>query len=220
MPTPLKITLRIVIALVIIAILLFVAHAIIEARVFAMIARSPGMEITIGSRRGNLITGYDLTRVRIRQTRTAGDTPPSVFSTPRLTVHWGLSPFALTEISWDQALLTISPPDKPEEEIDVGGGSLLPDDTGWLVSPDDIAIGPQEWNGSMSLKLRVDVKEVDGKIDIERLPARLIRLMGTVPEDFYLPDRAIVEINLSGSPQNMRATGSVSNPLTRQTFRF
>ncbi len=212
--------LKILATLLVIVALLFLTHEIIEAKVFREFSNQPGTEVRIGSRSGNLFSGYILKNVEIKQTATQEDIPSSAFRTPRLTVHWELKPLQLTEISWDPGTFIVFPEDAPEEKIEVGEGSLLPDDTGWLVQEGDISIGPKSWDGSMTLKLRVDMQEIEGEIKIKKVPARIIRMMGEIPDGFTIPNEATVEIKLEGSPQSIRATGTVSDPFTRRTFRF
>lgn len=209
----------IIAVLLVIVIALFIAHEAIEARVFRELAGQHGISITIGSRNGNLLAGYDLIDVEVRQTTGQGDTPPGVFRTSRLSIHWKLRPFSISEISWDEGSYAFITGDDVDEIIPVGAGTLLPDDTGWLVG-DAFDIGPDQWDGTMTLKIRRDGKEVDGAIIVNHLPSRYIDIAGTAPEDFRLPPEVVVAINLAGVPGNITASGSVSDPYTRRSFRF
>jgi len=213
---PISIIIGVFVLLVLIGL---VIHEIIEARGFRELSRQPGVQISIGSRHGNLLSGYDLKDIEIRQTAGRGDTPPGIFRTALLSVHWELRPFSLTSISWDEGSFSFATEDGTEERITIGAGSLSPDDTGWLVG-DRIKIGPDRWDGSALLKIRADGKELEGSMNIDHLPSRYIEIAGTAPEDFRLPAEVIVSIEFSGAPGNIRGSGSVSNSLTRQTYRF
>jgi len=213
---PILIVLAVLVGL---AVLLVVAHEVIEARVFRRLADQPGLRITIGARVGNLFRGYDLRDVEITSTRKQGDAPPSVFRTPRLTVHWELRPFKVTRIAWDGGTLSLLPEGGGEEEIAIGEGSLVPDEAGKLVC-EPIAIGPESWRGRLSLEIDPRARRLSGRIDIDRLPATIVRLMGTVPPEYEIPDVVTVAVNLSGVLPDIRASGAISNPLTRETYRF
>ena len=201
-----------------IAILLLIGHEIIEARMFRMLSNQPGVRISIGAKHGSLFSGYELTDVEITQTAAHEDASPGRFATPRLTVHWQLRPFALTEITWEEGSIAFLEDNAPEE-FRIGGGSLVPDGEGWLRS-DEIDIGPATWGGRATIGIRADGKLVRGEISIDRLPAEIVRAAGTVPEGFILPPSVIVELRFEGEPGRLRATGSVSNPLTRESYRF
>ena len=81
-------------------------------------------------------------------------------------------------------------------------------------------IGSETWDGSADVRIRADAREVDISVRIDRLPGRLIELMGTPPEGFIIPNQVILEMEITGSPQNLRVSGQVSDPLTRRSYRF
>jgi len=211
---------KIVISLAILIIVIFVGHEIIEARVFRELKNQPGVNIHIGSRSGNLLSGYTFRNFSVTQKISQDSDSPQTIYTPRMTVRWKFNPFELSEISWDAGTFSTESGDGDTEEIPVADGALLPDGLGWLTSEDEIKIGENDWDGSMALKVRVDLKELEGKIIIDRLPGRFIELMGNVPDGFPIPRHASVELDLAGSPERVNVTGRVSDPSTRQSFRF
>jgi len=219
MPKILRPIIIIVAVLIVIIVALIMVHEAIEARVFRELSGQHGVNITTGERHGNLFTGYNLINVEVRQTMGQGDTPPGAFRTARLSVHWKLRPFSINEISWDEGSYAFITDDGVDELIQVGAGNLLPDDTGWL-NGDSFRIGPDDWDGSATLKIRRDGKEIDGSIVINHLPSRYIEIAGTAPDNFRLPSEVIVSIDIAGEPGNATISGSVSDPFTRRTFRF
>lgn len=206
--------------LVVIAILLAIVHEVIEARIFSRLQNQPGIELTVQSRSGNLFTGYDLLNLSVRQTQGPQDSPPSTFTTPRLTVHWKLNPFKLREISWDTGTLVFNQPDGDSEEIPIGSGTMAGNETVWLEPESPVTIGPESWRGTADIRLRADASEIDATIVIERLPGRMLDLMGAPAGDFGTPSQVKLEMELSGNPNNLNASGQVTDTLTRRSYRF
>jgi hypothetical protein len=219
MGTILRLTVIIAAIVGAIAVTLVTIHEVVEARIFRDLASRYGLNLNAENRTGNLLYGYTFKPVELIQPSQQADKPSGDFKTPRLTVHWHLRPFQLTEISWDDGTYGFVSDNRVHDEIAVGHATLLPDDSGWLAS-EPFKIGPDEWDGSATLKIRRDGKEIEGQIVINHLPSRYIEIAGTAPEDFRLPAEVIVSINLSGAPGNVTVSGSVSDPLTRNTFRF
>jgi len=211
---------KITASIVLLIVILIAGHEIIEAKIFHALTNQPGMQIHIGSKSGNLFSGYTLRDLSVTQKIARGDAPPETFSTSRVTVHWSLNPFQLTELSWDIGSYKITPSDSDPVEIPVGGANLKPDASGWLVPDGKIVVGESDWDGNMNLKIRVDIKELNGKITIRRLPGRLINIMGDPPEGFAVPSHANLDLDFSGNPSAIKVSGTVSDPLTRRSFRF
>jgi len=211
----------IVLALLVgLAIVFLVGHELIEARIFRGLTHQPGLQITIGARRGNLLRGYDLFDLFIKQTAAAPSASRASFATSRVMVRWRLRPFQFTEMSWDPGEIALESPDGERVEIPLGGAALFLDESGWLASGDEVSVGPESWGGSATLQIRADLGEVDGSVRIDRLSGRVLELGGIVLEDFIIPSRVILEMRLTGPPSNMRATGRVSDPATRRSFSF
>lgn len=205
-------------------VLLAIVHEMAEARLFDFVTRQPDVSITIAGRHGNLLTGYRLTDVRILHTGGPA-TPPSGFVFETLTIRWKLGrPPVLTFISWEGAVYRMEPKDSAPEEIPVSDASLVPakepGQRGWLESAGPIAVGPPEWKGTSSIAIRCDAQELKGEIHIERLPQRFLRLASRLPEGFVPAGDLVLEMSFSGSPGGVRASGSVTDPLTRQRFNF
>ncbi|HDS30378.1 MAG TPA: hypothetical protein ENN67_04965 [Firmicutes bacterium] len=219
--TKLKFTIiTVVVVLVFLAIAIPVIHLTIESRLFAEILNQPGIEVKIGSRHGNLLTGYTLMNFSVMQTETHADMPASGFKTARLTVHWKLRPFAVTEISWDEAVLTLKPHEGKSEEIEISGGRILPTDPGWLETVSPVSIGPESWNGNATMKIRADGQDISASVEIERLPGRFLMIAGSPPPGFDIPPEAHLQMDLKGAPSNLRASGRVTDLFTRKSFRF
>jgi hypothetical protein len=201
----------------------FIAYRVAEARLFKTLASQPGMQITIGSRQGNLFSGYTLSNVSIHSDA-SGDSPATTFITPKLVIRWILRPPSLTYISWDTASYKVQASGKPEEEIPIGAGvlspSTAPDRKGWLVSQSPISVGPDSWHGVADLNLTSDIKRVEGTLSVQNLPVRFLSLAATVPSDFSPLGNIILEMQFEGNPQGMRASGVVTDPFTRESFRF
>ena len=206
-----------------IAVILIVAHAVIEARIFRMLTSQPDVTVKIGSHYGNLFKGYTLVDLSVHRNPTL-DRPGSGFTTPKLTVHWRLRPMMVTQVFWDDGKFQLEPQSGPSEEFPISGSALNlstdPNQLGWLVTEKPIVVGPTSWSGQADLKLRADGQQVQGKIHIERFPARYLSLATEIPKGFTPVGDVMLDIDLSGSPQNPLVTGSVSEPLTRKAFRF
>ena len=206
--------------LVAIAILLAIAHEVIEARIFSRLQNQPGIELSVQSRSGNLFSGYNLHQVSVRQTEGGQDSPPATFSTGRISVHWKLNPFKLREISWDTGTLVFNQPDGDSEEIPIGSGTLAGNETVWLEPESPVTIGPETWHGTADIRLRADATELDATIVIDRLPGRMLELMGAPAGDFSTPSQVKLEMDLSGNPQKLNASGQVTDTYTRRSYRF
>ncbi len=205
---------------IIIAIIFALGYKIVENKIFAYIANQPGIEFSYSSKSGNLFSGYQLNDLFIKKSRAGNDVPSTSFATPGLTMHWRLKPFKLTEITWEEGNVTIYNDINSVEEIRIGAGSLLPDLTGWLETGNEIELGPMAWDGKIIPKIRQTGQEIKIEIFIERFPSRLISIIGSSPPDFNLPYQVVLEMNLEGTPQNLEAHGTVSDPLTRRSYRF
>lgn len=205
---------------IIIVIIFTVGHKIVENKIFAYIADLPGMEFRYSSKSGNLFSGYQLTDLFIKQTRPGNDVPPASFATPGFKMHWRLNPFKLTEITWDEGNITIYNDGNNVEEIRIGAGSLLPGHNEWLESGNNIELGPVAWYGKIIPKIRQTGREIKAEIFIERFPSRLLSIIGSSPPDFSILNQVVLEMNLEGTPRNLEAHGTVSDPLTRRSYRF
>ncbi len=216
-----KYKIPIIIAAVIIVILMILGgiHNAIEARLFNGLASGYDPRVSIQRRTGNLFNGYDLTGVEISQSRKVGDRIPFVLVTPQLSIHWRLLQKKLTEISWTEGTYTISN-DESEDVIEFGEGSLTPNGTGWIASEDPIRIGPESWDGWMELKFRQNGQEVDGRLDIERFPSRLMYAYGDVREGVILPVYLEVHITVSGRPPDIHTDTTFIDPLTNRSYSF
>jgi hypothetical protein len=206
--------------IIVLVVIFAAAYVLVEKKIFSMLSEQPGVKIEFSAKTGNLFTGYTISDLTLKQTQSHNDVPPTVFTTPRLTVHWKLNPAGLTEISWDEGNLAISLDNGGSEDIMIGGGSLLPGEPGWLESESDIDIGQIAWGGALSVKIRQKVEEVKAVVNFNNFPSRLISLLGEQPRGFILPEMVIVEMELDGPPSNLEAHGTVSDPLTRRSYRF
>jgi hypothetical protein len=202
------------------AIALAVVYKVVESKLFDSLLNQPGIQVSIGSRHGNLFSGYTLNDVSFLQTETHGEMPATGFRTQRLAVHWKLRPFAITEISWDRATLTLVPGTGSNEEIPIGEGKVLPTDPGWLDSESPVTVGPDTWDGTANIRIRADVKDLKVSVEIQRLPGRIVRLVGAPPEGFDLPNEVFLTMEFEGSPPNLKASGRVSDPFTRRSYNF
>ncbi|MFH1676147.1 MAG: hypothetical protein ABIC40_03895 [bacterium] len=209
-------------AFVLLAIVLLVAHKMIENAVFKQLTNQPGVAVKIDRRSGNLISGYNLYGVSIKQNKRQ-DMPEVTFAFPRLEVHWYFRPFRLTEISWDDATMKLEGK-SGSEEIKIASSKLLytdtGKDTGWLQSEEPFKIGPDDWRGSGKIKLRADGQQATGEIRIDNLPGKFVEMMGTAPSNFIVPPTVICSIDFSGPVTGMTVNGSIANPFTREAFRF
>ena len=206
--------------IIVLVVIFAAAYVLVEKKIFSMLSEQPGVKIEFSAKTGNLFTGYTISDLTLRQTQSRNDVPPTVFTTPRLTVHWKLKPTGLTEISWDEGNLAISLDNGGSEDIMIGEGALLPGEPGWLESKSDIDIGQVAWGGAMSLKIRRKIEEVKAEVNFHNFPSRLITLFGESPRGFILPEIVSVEMELDGPPNNLEAHGTVSDPLTRRSYRF
>jgi hypothetical protein len=211
------------ITIVFIVAFILIAYSVAEARIFRMLTSQPGVTIKIGSRHGNLFTGYTLTDISVHQNPTR-DRPGSSFSTPKLTIHWKLRPMTITNIAWDDAKYKLEPEGKQMDEIPIGAGAFTlstdPKLRGWLAPEKPIIIGPRSWNGYADLNLRADGKQILGKIHVERLPLSYLSLATQVPAGFTPSGDVVLDIDVSGSPQNLQVSGTVSDPATFKAFHF
>lgn len=212
------------IILVVIIAALWIAYSVIEAKFFSMIGHQPGVTVTIGSHRGNLFHGYTFNDITVKQTA-QGSSPGVIFSTPRLAVEWTLArPPRVIGISWNQGKLQIGTKDNPPEDIPIGGGSMAisndPSKKGWLVGNGSFQVGTGNWDGNANIELRADMGEIKGTVHIGRLPSSLLVALGSIPSDFVPSGDVILDMDLSGPPNAIEANGSISDPLTREAFRF
>ena len=206
--------------IIVLAVILTTSYFLIEKKIFAMLSDQPGVTLEYSAKSGNLFSGYTLTDLTLRQTESRNDFPPTTFTTPRITVRWRLNPRGLTEISWDEGNLRLMLENGGSEDIRIGEGALLPGDAAWLESGSDIMIGPDSWNGKMTVRIRQDVQEIRANVDFNRIPSRMISLFGESPMGFVMPDVAILEMDISGTAGRLEAHGTVSDPLTRRSYRF
>jgi hypothetical protein len=211
------------IILMVLAIGLYIAHEVIEAKIFGMILNQPGYTITIGSRHGNLFSGYTLDDVSVHRSASP-DMPATGFTTDQVVIRWRLRPLMLTRISWAAGNYTVEPPGAAVEEIPVGAGNLTlgttPEDKGWLISDAPITLGPDSWKGTAELRIRADMQQLSGKVEILNLPSRYLTLATSPPQGFAPLGAVELDLNLSGSPQDVRASGMVMDTFTGQAFRF
>ena len=218
----LKPIITILAVLVVLIIGLLIAHKIIENALFKQLTKQPGIEIKIDRRSGNLISGYNLYGVAIKQAKQQ-DMPEVAFALPRLTVHWTFNPFRLTEISWDDSTMNLKG-QSGSEDVKIASSKLLYTDTGnnkgWLQSDDPFKIGPDEWNGAGKIKIRADGQQVSGEIRIDNLPGKFVDLLGKSPENFIVPPTVTCSLDFSGPVSGIKVTGSISDPFTREAFRF
>lgn len=206
--------------IIVITIIFAVGYKIIENKIFAYIADQPGIEFRYSSKSGNLFSGYRLTDLFIKQTRPGNDVPPASFATPGFKMHWQLKPFKLTEITWEVGNITIYNDGNSVEEIRIGAGLLLPGTTGWLETGNEIELGPFAWDGKIIPRIRQTGQEIKAEIFIERFPSRLLSIIGSSPPDFSILGQVVLEMNLEGTPRSLEAHGTVSDPLTRRSYRF
>jgi hypothetical protein len=210
----------IVAILIVVALIgLIVAHEIIEGRVFRELENQPGMQVSVGRRVGTLIYGYKLIDIMVRYTGAENEGLPATLEIPRLNVRWHLRPLELTGVDWGESELVLGPTSEEPEEIRIGAGALHQDEPGWLAS-DAIPLGPDGWRGSGTLVVRTDGKEMSATVRIERLPGRLVEVVGGGPEGFEVPEYVVLEMELRGGPTRLQASGSISDPVTRRSFRF
>jgi hypothetical protein len=209
---------------VLIVALMLVAQKVIENKLFDLITHQRGVTITIGSRHGSIFSGYTLNNVTVSQP--AKDTQPATTITlPKLIINWKIaSPPRLTRIAWDAGTYKLEPKTGAAEEVPLGAADLLPatsgDDLGWLVNNAPIIIGPDSWDGKAGMKIRCDAKDMKGTIKINQLPPRFLSIATSVPSDFLPFGNLILDMQIDGSPQNPRVSGIVTDPYTRQAFRF
>ena len=92
---------------------------------------------------------------------------------------------------------------------------------GWMVTDSPVTVGPDEWLGQASLRVRRDIGMLDGKINIERLPTsvsgacrRIFRARSRRPEILCS------YMTFNGNAQGIKANGAVTDPSTRQAYRF
>jgi hypothetical protein len=207
--------------IVIVLVIIFAtAYVLVEKKIFSMLSSQPGVKIEFTAKSGNLFTGYTISGLTLRQTETRNEVPPTIFTTPRLAIHWKLNPAGLTEISWDEGNLAISLDNGGSEDIMIGVGSLLPGESGWLESQSDIDIGQIAWGGTMTVKIRQKLQEIKAQVNFRNLPSRLISLFGESPGGFILPATVIVDMQLDGPPSNIEAHGTVTDPPSRRSYRF
>jgi hypothetical protein len=211
-------------SLAIIAVLLVFAHRLIEDQLFRYLTSQQDMQVKIGSRNGNLLSGYTLGDVSIRHPG-GGNTPASTFSTPKLTIHWHFEkPPLLTAISWDSGTYTLESKGQADQEIPIGPGTMVPsvDPTkkGWLENANAVTIGPDSWLGKATLRVRRDGQQFEGNIHVEHLPSTYLTLAGSVPQGFVPLGDLILDMDLTGDARGVQAHGSVTDPLTREAFRF
>jgi hypothetical protein len=211
------------VAVVFIVGFILAAYFVIEARIFRMITSQPGVTVKIGSRSGNLMSGYILRDLSVHQ-NASGDKPGSEFSTPKMVLHWRLRPMMVTGVSWDAAKFKLEPQGKQAAEFPISAGTLTlstkPDEKGWLESDKPIIIGPDSWGGRADLGLRADGKQLRGKIHIDRLPMEYLSLATETPSGFVPTGDVVLDIDLSGTPQNPQVSGTVADPGTWKAFHF
>jgi hypothetical protein len=200
-----------------------IAREIFFTKILQAINNQPGVSVKVGAHKGGPLHGYTLTDLSMHQ-NPSGGRPGSGFSTPSLIAHWNLMPFNLSLVKWDDAKYTLEPEGKNSEEFPISSGVLLPstDPTmkGWLVTEKPITIGPESWGGNATFKIRGDGKQIEGKIHIDRLPAKYLSLATEIPKGFEPIGDLILDLDISGSPENIQASGTVSDPGTWNAFRF
>ncbi len=215
----LHVIVKIALALIAVIVVLIIGHEQIESHFFKKLANQQGMNMSFNSRSGSLFTGYELKGVSIKSSGTGNDNPPWNFSTPMLAIRWHLLPDELTAIEWDQGSIETSSGESADVII-IGEGHLLPDADGALTTESPVQIGDPDWDGSMSLAISADLKNVSGEMLIEHLPAKHLQVFCSVPSDFNVAGNVKIELELSGSPGRINASGTVSNPLSWQSYKF
>lgn len=197
------------------------AYRFVEHRIFSELeSGSYGLTLDYSSKSGNLFMGYKLAGVKLTSNAGGEGTVATSFSTPGLELHWKLRYFHFTDISWDEAVLTLDFPEGDTEEIQIAAGILENAGNGWLESENEIQIGPDSWNGTADIRLKADGTEVDCSVTIDNLPGQILHNAGTIPEGFNVPREVILEMTITGPVRNIQTSGSVANPYTRQKFNF
>jgi hypothetical protein len=192
----------------------------IENRIFDELASGRmGGTIHAGWKRGGLFSGYDLHNVSIHNPPSRRDSAGSTFTSPKMTIHWKLNPFHLTEISWDEASVTLEYEGDKKEEFPVGPCMMAVSD-GWLATESPVRIGEPGWEGEANLKISLDGREMDSSVKIKKLPGRFMTLSGDAPPGAQVPNYIIVDMTVSGKQPNLETRGTLTNPDNGQSFRF
>jgi len=163
------------------------------------------------------ITGTGQAVITLDAVDDASDTV--AFVTPRLEMNWEINPFMVTNISWDAGSLIYALHGNTEEWA-IDPGILANNDSGWLVMESGQGIGPSDWEGTLDIEIRDDFEVMQGQIILEKLPFDIIDAFTAIPDGFTPVDRVRLILTFNGPPGNPSSHGTVSNPVTREMFRF
>ncbi len=144
---------------------------------------------------------------------------PVTFSTPRLEINWDINPFTVTDITWDAGSMFYTY-EGQTEEMSIDPGVLINDASGWLVLPSEQGIGARSWAGTLDLKIRDDFEIMQCQIVFETLPFDKLDTFTAIPEGFTSSDNVKMILTFNGPLGNPSVRGTVSNPVTREMFRF
>jgi len=147
------------------------------------------------------------------------NTDPGSINTPLINMAFDLDPFTVTVVSWDTGTWDTTHPDGTPELIAFKAGQLIPLNDA-LSLENKLIIGPDEWQGWMTLTLASDLGSFDSRIYFNRLPATMLDVFTSVPDDFIMHDYVSVSIVAMSTVDGVTLNGTVANPDTRETFIF